>query len=74
MAEINFLPVCSNCRTILDDQLIDFIEDEIHNESPYVLLKNFHIVPKFCPKCKEYFSLITMPTELPVQSKAYRRG
>lgn len=67
MAEINFLPVCSNCRTILDDQLIDLAENVTLHGQPAYAVKDYSIVPRFCPKCREYFSSITMPTKIPFQ-------
>lgn len=69
MSEINFLPVCSNCRTILDDQLIDIAVEETSDFecAKYVERRSVSVVPRLCPKCREFFTCITMPTKIPVQ-------
>lgn len=70
MAEINFLPVCSNCRAILDDREIDVSHDE--NESIAFIKKHNkiellpqRIIPNICPNCHELIECITIPTKLP---------
>lgn len=75
-AEINFLPVCSNCRHILDDQEIDCVEsaEEYKLRSQSMLITRIppQIIPAICPRCKSSFLTIAMPTRLPFP--AQRKG
>lgn len=67
MAEIYFLPVCTNCRTILDDQYIS-VEEEITKipvQEQVFGLKRCYIHPIMCPECHEPFTAISMPSKLP---------
>lgn len=80
MAEINFLPVCSNCRAILDDREID-VKSVQERYSEYetwelegkqfsvkdLLMRQPMIQPCLCPNCREIFTAITIPTRLPVE-------
>lgn len=69
MAEIIFLPVCSACRAILDDQEIDYRPAYGDIESVpnhYKAAMECEIVPYRCPKCGEYFERIVLYTDLPV--------
>lgn len=80
MAEINFLPVCSNCRAILDDREID-VKSVEERYSEYetlglegkpislkdILMRQPMIQPYLCPNCGEIFMAITIPTRLPVE-------
>lgn len=69
MAEINFLPVCSACRAILDDHEIDYrqVIGEIEQAPNGVRSALVHeIIPNRCPKCGEYFERIVLYTDLPV--------
>lgn len=61
MAEINFLPVCSACRAILDDHEIN-IE---YIDGGEKVLPRCQIVPVVCPYCHRTFDAITIPTKLP---------
>ena len=66
MARIDFLPVCSNCRGILDFEVIDCKYEESNTTgNMYKLLKRPHISPEYCPFCGLFFEEITMPTKLP---------
>ncbi len=62
MAEIEFLPVCSNCHEIIYNIEIDYTgyghrtTNKIWSDS---------IIPYKCPYCGCYFDLITIPTKLP---------
>ena len=67
--EINFLPVCSNCRSILDDYNInieyDFTPFSKDNRYPWVKTNytpRGYIKPCKCPRCGVIFDCITMPT------------
>lgn len=78
MAEINFLPVCSNCRAILDDREID-VKSVYERYNEYetwefkeltikdILMRQPMIQPYLCPNCGEVFTTITIPTRLPVE-------
>ncbi len=69
MAEINFLPVCSACRAILDDHEIDYRPciGEIEQAPDKVRSALDHeIIPNRCPKCGEPFERIVLYTDLPV--------
>lgn len=67
MAEINFLPVCSNCHRILYDREIGVETDIINNEVKPLPMKipYSRITPYKCRYCGEYFETVTMPTKLP---------
>lgn len=54
MANIEFLPVCSNCKNIILTE-VDFD------------FQNSVIYPSICPRCKEPLCRITIPTKLPFQ-------
>lgn len=67
MAEINFLPVCSACGSVIDEE-IDYREAEYsenRQNNGFTLKHACEIVPRRCPKCAEWFDRITMPTKLP---------
>lgn len=69
MAEIRFLPVCSACRTILDDQEIDYrpcISEIEHAPNTEHSALEHEIIPNRCPKCGEYFERIVLYTDVPV--------
>ena len=57
MAEINFLPVCSNCKQIIHET----IDYEEHADT----YPSYTITPGVCPHCGERFDSITMPRRLP---------
>lgn len=65
MAGINFLPVCSNCRAILDDHEIT-IENGMNLAPPIVKMITPWVSPTHCPHCGAAFDRITMPSGLPV--------
>ena len=66
MAEINFLPVCSACRAILDDHEINFVGMNLKIANTMMTAPDTTIQPMRCPYCGAYFDRITMPAELPV--------
>ena len=71
MAEINFLPVCSECGNVLFGEEIDYehIKDILDGER-IILRHAVGIVhPTKCPKCNVVFSKITAPTRLPFYCK-----
>lgn len=68
MAEIRFLPVCSSCRTILDDHEVNYqscIEDIEYAPNHLKSELSYEIVPNFCPKCGEHFERIVLYTDVP---------
>lgn len=70
MAEIRFLPVCSNCGTILKYREIEFGEDEFGSIDAYLFkANNGRISPNQCPICGIVFDRIVMPTRLPFYYK-----
>lgn len=73
-AEINFLPVCSNCKCILRE--VDWkAEEDITNPNAKLYYAKTHgIVPSHCPKCNTLFTRITMPTKLPFDTGDYVYG
>lgn len=66
MAEINFLPVCSNCNKVISGN-IDCEEYERMDLSLAISMF-YEITPRACPNCGEYFDRITMPQRLPFWS------
>lgn len=66
MAEINFLPVCSNCRAILDDHEINVCATLTNVANTLMTAPETYIQPSRCPKCGEWFDQITIPRGLPV--------
>lgn len=66
MAEINFLPVCSNCHKVLYDREIT-VEKYVNNEvEPFPMkIPYSQISPYKCRFCGEHFETVTMPTQLP---------
>lgn len=66
MAEINFLPVCSACGSVIGEE-IDYREAEYseNRQKTDSHLNAHEIIPRRCPNCAEWFDRITMPTRLP---------
>lgn len=62
-AYINFLPVCSRCRKIID-RTIGI--DEMQYGVPYS-----DISPRVCPNCGAIFTTIHIPTRLPFTEDEY---
>ena len=59
MAEINFLPVCMNCRNILSNNTIDCKWEGLG-----------HVIePDRCPYCGKSYTAIRMPMRLPFKEK-----
>lgn len=68
MAEINFVPVCSNCKKIITTTIDYTIDDENeYTTKNNYLIKQYQIKPYRCPYCGEHFEIITMPTKLPFE-------
>ena len=66
MATIDFLPVCSKCHQILWGEEINVIYDkELIDKSKIMAMLNTNIYPATCPYCREPFTSIAMPTDLP---------
>lgn len=67
MATINFLPVCSNCHQVLWGVTVDVIchQELVHKDNSIVGMLRADAYPATCPYCREAFTSITMPTELP---------
>ena len=64
MAEINFLPVCSNCKkVILTEVGIAYVDDFVPNH--YLHERRQQVYPYHCPYCHEKFDLITLPKTIP---------
>lgn len=73
MAEINFLPVCSNCKCILKE--VDWkTEEDVLSNAKQHYAKTHGIVPSCCQKCNAHFTRITMPTKLPFDTGDYIYG
>ena len=70
MADIRFLPVCSNCGTILKYREIEVYEEEFGRIDGYLFTaNNGKISPDQCPICGIIFDKIIMPTRLPFYYK-----
>ena len=65
MASINFLPVCSKCKSIIWE-VIDYkstCESGLLVEKQYSMA--LEITPEKCPVCGERFESINVPTRFP---------
>lgn len=71
MSEINFLPVCSNCREILDYEDIAVVRGYsiIGSASDFLRIPEDSVQPFMCPKCGEHFERITLPSGLPFYAR-----
>ena len=70
-ASILFQPVCSVCKRVLYEK-IDFVErpDIIPNKLAHVKTNDdYYVVPKRCPYCDSFFTMIQMPTKLPFDNR-----
>ena len=67
MADITFLPTCSNCGKVLWGKTIDILEERVvvHREEGLCTAKDRNIEPWECPKCRHVFDRIVIPTKLP---------
>ena len=68
MTRIDFLPVCSNCGTVLWDQTIDIVTEEVAVgccDESVAFMHHKSIIPFQCPICKELFEQIVIPIKLP---------
>ena len=65
---IEFLPVCSACRAILDDYDVNFENKCVISTANDILSHPYDswcITPPFCPHCKENFQYILLQIKLP---------
>lgn len=70
MADILFMPVCSNCYKVLP---CDIDYEEVVQPvtiSKFEHIKRYNITPYSCPYCGEKFIRIEMPTRLPYRNTA----
>ena len=68
MAEIQFRPICSNCKQIIYDKIdFGYDEDAVCDKVKYP--HNYWMTPIECPNCGELFEMIIMPRNLPFQWK-----
>ena len=77
MAEIRFLPVCSNCNWIITEEV--GIEETTRLGNPVFNFyeHNFYerqIFPCKCKQCGAYFDSIIIPSTLPFQLKEPEDG
>lgn len=73
MADIEFLPVCSNCGQIIYEIIdIEYSNNEIDdcrpNKNKY-LFKESYITPFMCPYCNRQFTGIIIPSKLPFDNR-----
>ena len=66
-ANIDFLPVCSNCHQVLYGELIEVKKEDIpvYYDVYKVDYPANHIYPKRCPHCMTEFIAATIPEGLP---------
>ena len=80
MASIDFLPVCSECGTVLYGVIVDCYEDKSVPPSVFAVCDKidalppiFHIEPARCPKCGAAFKQVTwfaaFPCRVPPESE-----
>ncbi len=63
MALIDFLPVCSKCHQVLWGEEVGVEERDITLDK-YVN-RSREVYPYRCPYCKDVFTSIVMPTDIP---------
>lgn len=69
MASINFLPVCSKCKSIIW-KVIDYTPPcELGLLGEKLYLTKPEITPQECPVCGERFELITLPANIPFDNR-----
>lgn len=67
MAEINFVPCCSNCGVKIYDEVgVEYVDELPPND--YLYRRNERVYPHKCPFCGEFFDCITIPSKLPYQN------
>ena len=74
IAELDFLPVCSECKNILYGYTIDIVYDsDIFGTGKYnwksSIEKKPHVYPQKCPFCNADFNSIMIPCKLPFKTK-----
>lgn len=70
MAQIQFLPTCSECGSVLWGRHINLVKmlasvDIEKGECEFKYVADYAVCPKFCPVCGNELESITMPTKLP---------
>lgn len=71
MAEIRFLPVCSNCNRIIYETIDFEAAPYFGNKIKYIAAIPPYISPNDCPYCGEHFERVFMATELPFEPDKY---
>lgn len=61
ITSISFLPVCSNCRHIINEEV------DVDLESGSFI--NAVVTPRYCSHCGSFFDRIVMPTKLPFKEE-----
>ena len=72
-ATISYLPVCTNCNTIIWDK-IDYKEPDLEIEQNsrhlnYSALHSGEVQPRKCVNCGAIFTSIEIPTKLPFDNR-----
>lgn len=65
MANIVFLPVCSDCNAIIFDE-VDYRRELLERFDSTII--NQVITPYKCPVCGKLFNKIVMPTKLSIST------
>lgn len=65
MADIHYMPTCSECGTTLDERTVGYEEYLMRNGDFSVL--NTIIYPRICPKCNAKFDRMTISSAAPFQ-------
>lgn len=72
-AKIVFMPTCSYCGYKLENQTIDFAEEQLEDSYPItnaIFPRSYEFTPKTCPSCRAIFNSIIIPTELPFETES----
>ena len=69
MSEINFVPMCSNCQSIIFDEEVSV--RTIHNyvgqaNGKFLDIPETLVCPAICPCCGSVFTSLSMPIKFPV--------
>ena len=68
LSEIHFLPVCTKCRTVINDTVNFEYLDNVPDDSDRVVIpREYRISPHKCDKCGAVFTSIIIPTQLPFE-------
>lgn len=75
MAEIRFLPVCSECGEVIYNTDISYEEAPCRSPLPQRMAFVYRgICPPMCPHCLARFDAIIIPTKLPFEAKRGHRA